>query len=60
MEAIIDFHRSKSILGGHDTSGIVVWLAHSTELCEQASQTFQQMWELKAIVSYSTVNFMAP
>jgi len=45
MEALVDFHRAKSALGGHDFSGFVVWLAHSKELCEQACDTFQNLWE---------------
>jgi DNA repair protein RadD len=45
MEALVDFHRAKSALGGHDFSGFVVWLAHSKELCEQACETFEFLWK---------------
>lgn len=45
MEALVDFHRAKSALGGHDFSGFIVWLAHSKELCEQACDTFEFLWK---------------
>ena len=40
MEAISDFFRSFSEQGG-----VVVWMAHSEELCEQACESFAQVWQ---------------
>ena len=40
ITAIIDFMRHKS---PYDTT--VIWLAHSDELCEQAIQSFDELWK---------------
>jgi superfamily II DNA or RNA helicase len=47
MEIASDYLRSKSVLGGFDNSGFVVWLAHSKELCDQALETFSNTWRLR-------------
>jgi DNA repair protein RadD len=39
MEAICDALRSRQEVGQN-----VVWMAHSEELCEQAAQTFEELW----------------
>lgn len=33
----------------YDSEDLVVWLAHSEELCEQAAQEFEKAWELLGI-----------
>lgn len=38
-------------------SGLVIWLAHSEELCEQAMQEFQMMWEYAGDRPLSTYRF---
>jgi DNA repair protein RadD len=47
MEIASDYLRCKPVLGGHEKSVFVVWLAHSKELCEQALETFQTTWSLR-------------
>ncbi len=47
MELASDYLRCKSILGGFDNSGFIVWLAHSKELNDQALETFRNIWELR-------------
>jgi len=39
IEGLIDYWRSSA-----DRSGFIVWLAHSEELCEQAIETFSEIW----------------
>jgi DNA repair protein RadD len=40
MEALSDFFRSFS-----RREGVAVWMAHSEELCEQACESFYQVWQ---------------
>lgn len=47
MEIASDYLRCKSVLGGFDNSGYVVWLAHSKELNEQAIESFTNTWRLR-------------
>jgi superfamily II DNA or RNA helicase len=47
MELISDYFRCKTILGGFDTSGFVIWLAHSKELNDQALDSFNNTWKLR-------------
>jgi DNA repair protein RadD len=42
IESIIDFLRTRPF-----DEGIVIWFAHSTELCQQAYQTLVDMWKVK-------------
>lgn len=42
VESIIDFLRTRPF-----DEGIVIWFAHSTELCQQAYQTLVDMWKVK-------------
>ncbi len=42
IEAIIDYWKAKS-----NRKTNIVWLAHSEELCEQAVETFKQLWEIR-------------
>jgi len=41
MELVSDFIRNQN----DDNPTLVVWMAHSDELCEQAAQTFQATWD---------------
>jgi superfamily II DNA or RNA helicase len=45
VESIVDFWRSKG-----DDTGIIVWLAHTRELCNQAYDTFHQVWKARGDV----------
>jgi DNA repair protein RadD len=54
MEIASDYLRCKSVLGGHEKSVFVVWLAHSKELCEQALETFQNTWRLRGDYEINT------
>jgi superfamily II DNA or RNA helicase len=47
MEMASDYLRCKSVLGGFDNSGFVLWLAHSKELNDQALETFTNTWRLR-------------
>ena len=47
MEMASDYLRCKSVLGGFDNSGFVLWLAHSKELNDQALETFVNTWRLR-------------
>jgi len=47
MELASDYLRCKSVLGGFDSSGYVLWLAHSKELNDQALETFTNTWRLR-------------
>lgn len=47
IETVADFLRCRSVFGGFDTDGFVVWLAHSKELCDQAFDSFQRTWKLR-------------
>lgn len=47
MELASDYLRCKSVLGGFDNSGYVLWLAHSKELNDQAVETFTNTWRLR-------------
>lgn len=47
MEIASDYLRCKSVLGGFDNSGFVLWLAHSKELNDQALETFTNTWRLR-------------
>ncbi len=47
MELASDYLRCKSVLGGFDNSGYVLWLAHSKELNDQAVETFSNTWRLR-------------
>lgn len=47
MELVSDYLRCKSVLGGFDNSGYVIWLAHSKELNDQAVETFTNTWRLR-------------
>lgn len=47
MELASDYLRCKSVLGGFDNSGYVLWLAHSKELNDQALETFVNTWRLR-------------
>ena len=40
MEMLSDFIRTRNVSG----STLVVWMAHSDELCEQAAQSFTEIW----------------
>jgi DNA repair protein RadD len=42
IEALVDYWRTCS-----DRSGVILWLAHSEELCEQAVETFTKMWSVR-------------
>jgi len=42
VEGIIDFIKANS-----NRSNVVVWVAHSEELCEQALETIKYLWELR-------------
>ena len=42
IEALVDYWRTCS-----DRNGIILWLAHSEELCEQAVETFAKMWSVR-------------
>jgi superfamily II DNA or RNA helicase len=47
MELASDYLRCKSVLGGFDKSGFVIWIAHSKELNDQAVETFVDTWRLR-------------
>jgi DNA repair protein RadD len=47
MELLADYLRTRSVLGGFDKSILIIWLAHSKELCEQAYETFSNTWKLR-------------
>lgn len=47
MELISDYVRCKSIDGGFKKNLGIVWLAHTNELCQQASESFRMTWELR-------------
>ena len=47
MEIASDYLRCKSVLGGFDNSGYVLWLAHSKELNDQALESFSNTWRLR-------------
>lgn len=42
VESIVDFWRVKG-----KRSGFIVWFAHSKELCDQAYDTFKNVWQAK-------------
>ncbi|MBT3992496.1 MAG: DEAD/DEAH box helicase, partial [Gammaproteobacteria bacterium] len=42
IEAIIDYWKACSNRGSN-----IIWLAHSEELCEQAVETFQNLWKVR-------------
>jgi len=57
MELISDFIRSKSVISSFDTSSTIIWIAHSTELCEQAFETFHLTWNLRGDSPINSIKF---
>ena len=47
VEIISDFIRGHSIISGFNSKSTIIWIAHSTELCEQAFETFYKTWRLR-------------
>ena len=48
VEGIVDFWRSEG-----NRTGFIVWLAHTRELCQQAYDTFKEVWLAKGDVPIS-------
>ena len=40
IEGVVDYWRSSA-----ERDGLIVWLAHSQELCEQALESFEKIWK---------------
>ena len=57
MEIISDFIRSKSVLGSFHYTSTIIWIAHSTELCEQSFDSFRETWALRGDGIVNTVKF---
>ena len=57
IETICDFIRCRSVLGGHRSISTIVWIAHSTELCEQAFESFCMNWSLRGDSEVNTIKF---
>ena len=57
MEIMSDYIRCKSVLGGFNYKSTIIWIAHSTELCEQAFDSFQSTWLLRGDCVVNTVKF---
>jgi len=57
MEIMSDYIRSKSVLGGFNYKSTIIWITHSTELCEQSFDSFQATWLLRGDCIVNTVKF---
>jgi len=57
MEIITDFIRSHATISGFNSQATIIWIAHSTELCEQAFETFFLTWLLRGDDVVNTVKF---
>ena len=57
IETICDFIRCRSVLGGHRSISTIVWIAHSTELCEQAFESFKINWDLRGDSCVNSIKF---
>jgi DNA repair protein RadD len=57
MEIICDFIRTKVALGGFNSSAKILWFAHSSELCEQAFESFRLTWALRGDRSVNSIKF---